>query len=116
MQYQTLLESYLRQLKLPTFIQNYQAFAKDAARADLPPERYLLALCQAEVEQRETNRIEKAIANAKFPVLKELSAFDFSMVQNVPKQKVLELAQGGYIAQAENIILIGNPGLGKTHI
>ena len=116
MQYQALLESYLRQLRLPTFAQNYQSFAQDAARSNLSCERYLFALCQAEVEQRETHRIEKAIVNAKFPVLKDLSTFDFSAVQNISKQRVLELAQGGYIAQAENIILIGNPGLGKTHI
>lgn len=116
MQYQALLETYLRQLRLPTFAQNYKAFAQDAARSNLSCERYLFALCQAEVEQRETHRIEKAIVNAKFPVLKDLSNFDFTAVQNIAKQRVLELAQGGYIAQAENIILIGNPGLGKTHI
>jgi DNA replication protein DnaC len=116
MQHQALLENYLRLLRLPTFAQNYQSYAQDATRTNLSYERYLLALCQAEVEQREANRIEKAIAHAKFPVLKDLSSFDFTAVQNIPKQKVLELAQGGYIAQAENIILIGNPGLGKTHI
>ena len=116
MHHQTVLENYLRQFRLPTFAQNYQAFAQDATRSNLPYERYLLALCQAEAEQREANRIEKAIANAKFPVLKDLSSFDFTAVQNISKQKVLELAQGGYITQAENIILIGNPGLGKTHV
>jgi DNA replication protein DnaC len=116
MQHQALLENYLRMLKLPTFAQNYQSYAQDAIRTNLSYERYLLALCQAEAEQREANRIEKAIANARFPVLKDLSSFDFTAVQNIAKQKVLELAQGGYITQAENIILIGNPGLGKTHI
>ena len=114
MQHQALLENYLRLLRLPTFVQNYQSYAQDAIRTNLSYERYLLALCQAEAGQREANRIEKAIANAKFPVLKDLSSFDFTAVQNISKQKVLELAQGGYIAQAENIILIGNPGLGKT--
>ena len=114
MQHQALLENYLRLLRLPTFAQNYQSYAQDATRTNLSYERYLLALCQAEVEQREANRIEKAIAHAKVPVLKDLSTFDFTAVQNIPKQKVLELAQGGYIAQAENIILIGNPGLGNT--
>ena len=116
MQHQALLENYLRLLRLPTFAQHYQSYAQDATRTNLSYERYLLALCQAEVEQREANRIEKASAHAKGPVLKDLSTFDFTAVQNIPKQKVLELAQGGYIAQAENIILIGNPGLGKTHI
>jgi len=79
-------------------------------------ERYLLALCEAEVSQREANRVERAIAQAKFPVTKELASFDFSAVPDLPKTKVLELAQGGYMARAEPIILIGNPGLGKTHI
>ncbi len=115
-QHQALLESYLHQFKLPTFAQNYQAFAQDASRTDLSYERYLLALCTAEAEQRDVHRVERCIAAAKFPLLKDLSGFDFSMVQNVSKQKVLELSQGGYMAKAETIILIGNPGLGKTHV
>src|SRR2546428_447034 len=101
---------------MPTFAQNYQSYAQDAMRTNLSYERYLLALCQVEAEQREAHRIERAIANAKFPVLKDLATFDFTAVQNVQKQRVLELAQGGYMAKAENIILIGNPGLGKPHI
>ncbi|MHB8597323.1 MAG: IS21-like element helper ATPase IstB [Ktedonobacteraceae bacterium] len=115
-QHQALLESYLRQFHLPTFAQNYQAFAQDASRTDLSYERYLLALCTAEAEQRDVHRVERCLAAAKFPIMKDLSGFDFSVVQNVSKQKVLELSQGGYIAKAETIILIGNPGLGKTHV
>jgi DNA replication protein DnaC len=116
MQHQTLLETYLRQLRLPTFAQHYQVFAQDATRSNLPYERYLLALCQAEHEQREANRVERAIVNAKFPLVKELASFDFSAVQGITKTRVLELAQGGYMARAESILLVGNPGLGKTHI
>ena len=116
MQHQALLETYLKQLRLPTFAQNYQTFAQDATRTNLSYERYLLALCQAEAEQRQANRIERAIFNAKFPLMKELGSFDFSLVQGLTKTRVLELAQGGYMSKAENIILIGTPGLGKTHI
>jgi DNA replication protein DnaC len=116
MQQNTLLESYLRQLKLPTFAQNYAAMASDAARSGLSCERYLLALCQAELAQRDANRVERCIAQAKLPVLKELSQFDWSCVPGVSKTRVLELAQGGYIAHAEPILMIGNPGLGKTHV
>ena len=47
---------------------------------------------------------------------KELTSFDFSHVQGITKARVLELSQGGYLSKAENIILIGNPGLGKSHI
>ena len=113
---QSLLETYLKQLRLPTFLQNYQTVAQDAARTDLPYERYLLALCEAEIQQREVHRVVRAIAQARFPIRKDLASFDFSLVQGVTKQRVLELAQGGYIAKAETIILVGNPGLGKTHV
>lgn len=115
-QYQAQLESYLRQFHLPTFVQNYQTFAQDAARTGLSCERYLLALSVAEAEQRDVHRMERCIAAAKFPVKKDLSSFDFGAVENVPRTKVLELAQGGYMSKAETIILIGNPGLGKTHV
>ena len=116
MQQNTLLESYLRQLKLPTFAQNYAAIASDAARTGLSCERYLLALCEAELAQRDANRVERCIAQAKLPVLKELSQFDWNCVQGVSKTRVFELAQGGYIAHAEPILMIGNPGLGKSHV
>src|SRR6266567_5430821 len=116
MQQNALLESYLRQLKLPSFAQNYAAFASDAARTDLSCERYLLALCEAELAQRDANRVERCTAQARLPVLKELSQFDWSCVQGVSKTRVFELAQGGYIANAEPILLVGNPGLGKTHV
>jgi DNA replication protein DnaC len=110
MQHQALLENYLRQLRLSTFAQNYQTFAQDATRTNLSYERYLLALCQAEAEQREANRIERAILNAKFPLMKELGSFDFSLVQGITKTRVLELSQGGYLSQAENVILNGRAG------
>jgi len=71
MQHQALLENYLRLLRLPTFAQNYQAFAQDATCANLSYERYLLALCQAKAQQCRANRIECATLNTKFPIMKE---------------------------------------------
>src|SRR5947209_1700636 len=116
MQDKGLLETYLRALRLTTFAQNYQVFAQDAARTNLSFERYLFGLCEAEMLQREANRVERAIGNAKFPVMKELDSFDFSAVQGISQPRVVELAQGSYLAKKESIILVGNPGLGKTHV
>lgn len=116
MQHQAVLEGYLKQLHLSTFVQNYQVYAQDAARTNLPYERYLLALCGAEVAQRDALRVQRAMAAAKFPVFKDLATFDFEAVPALPKQRVLDLAQGSYMAGRETVILIGNPGLGKTHI
>lgn len=111
-----LLESYLRQLRLPSFAHNYQAFAADAARSNLDYTRYLLALAEQEVNKREQNRIQKRVKAARFPVLKELADFDFSALPALNKAQVLDLSRGEYIRKHEPIVFIGNPGLGKTHL
>jgi len=111
-----LLETNLKQLRLSTFLQNYRKFAEDAARANLGYDRYLLALVEQEVAQREENRKVRRIKAARFPVLKELADFDFSCVPSLNKQRVLELARGSYLDKAESVLLVGNPGLGKTHV
>ncbi|HET8852815.1 MAG TPA: ATP-binding protein [Ktedonobacteraceae bacterium] len=67
-----------------------------------------------EMASREAHRIERAISQARFPVLKDLADFDWNAVPSVPKSRILELAQGAYITKAEPIILLGNPGLGKV--
>ncbi len=111
-----LLESYLKQLHLPTFVRNYRSFAEDGARSNLSYDRFLLALAEQEVNERTRKREMLRIKEAHFPVLKELADFDFSCVPQLNKQQVLALAQGNYIRRAEPILLVGNPGLGKTHV
>ena len=111
-----LLETYLKQLRLPTFLQNYGKFAQDAARDNLGYDRFLLALAKQEVTQREKNLRLRRTKAARFPIIKEMADFDFSCVPSVNKQRILNLAQGDYIKQTEPIIMVGNPGLGKSHI
>jgi DNA replication protein DnaC len=78
--------------------------------------RFLLALTEQEIAQRERNLLQKRIKAARFPMLKELADFDFSAVPLLNKAQVLDYARGDYIRQRESIIFIGNPGLGKTHL
>lgn len=111
-----LLETYLKQLRLPAFLQNYRQVAADGAHANLTYDRYLLALAEQEVAQRETNRQQRRIKAARFPVLKDLAQFDFSAVPDLNKARVLDLARGEYILKREPILMVGNPGVGKTHV
>jgi len=111
-----LLESYLKELHLSGFLRNYRKFAEDAAQANQGYDRYLLALAEQEIAQRQKNRQARLIKAAHFPVLKELADLDFNCLPSVSKPRVLELAQGGYIRQAEPVLMVGNPGLGKTHL
>jgi DNA replication protein DnaC len=110
------LEAYLKQLGLTTFLSNHTSFAADAAQNQHSYARYLLALAEQEVSQRAANSRQRRLKEAKFPLLKELNAFDFTLIPGLNQQKILHLAQGDYIRHAEPVILIGNPGLGKTHI
>ena len=111
-----LLDTYLRQLRLPSFLKQYAQFAADAARNNEDYVRYLLALAELEVNQREQNVLKKRIRAARFPVTKELADFDFSAVPLLNKAQLLDYARGEYIQKRESLIFIGNPGLGKTHL
>ena len=112
--HQARLEAYLRELKLPMFLHHYQTYAQDAARVGLSCERYLLALCETESAEREARRIERAITLAKFPFVKEIATYDFSAVENIPKARILELAEGDYLAKAENLLLVGKEAAWKN--
>ena len=111
-----LLDTYLKQLRLPTFLHSYRKLADDAARVNLGYDRFLLKLVEQEVAQRELNQQTRHIRAARFPMLKELADFDFSAVPKLNKAQVLDLARGAYIEKAEPILLVGNPGLGKSHL
>jgi DNA replication protein DnaC len=110
-----LLESYLKQLGLTTFLRHYQTLAEDATQGQQSYQRFLLALAEAEVKQRDVNGQKRRLQEARFPRLKSFADFDFSAIPGLNQQRLLQLAQGEYIAKAEPIILVGNPGLGKTH-
>ncbi len=111
-----LLEEYLRRLRLPVVLARYPQVAKEAAQHGLPYEQFLLLLTEQELAQRDENMQRRRIAQAKFPMLKTLDQFDFSLVPQLNRQLVLELAQGHYLAAKENVLLVGQVGTGKTHI
>ena len=111
-----LLETYLRELRLPTILRTYRQVAQDAGQAHLGYDAFLLALVEQELAQRDRNRQQQRIKEARFPLLKELSDFDFSCLQSPAQAQILALADGHYIPAAEPVILVGNPGLGKTHL
>ena len=111
-----LLDLHLKTLRLPAFIHNHARVAEEASKANMGFDRYLLALAEQEVAQRDRNQQQRCIQSARFPMLKELADFDFSALQSLNKARVLELAQGDYISKAETVILLGAPGLGKSHV
>lgn len=111
-----LLKHHLGQLKLPTIRQECEAMAAQCARENVDHLRYLLRLCERELLDRERKASERRLKAARFPSIKTLASFDFAQRPSLNKHRVVDLARGGYIQERENILLVGNPGTGKTHI
>lgn len=114
MESNALLEAYLGQLHLTNFIKYYRPFAADAARANQDHVRYLLALAEQEVQQREQRMHQRQIKAARFPLLRELADFDFSRVPGLNKAYILDLARGEYITRHEPIDRTGGRRPGRT--
>ncbi len=112
----TVLESYLHRLRLPVFLAHYPKVAADAAHEGLGYEQFLLLLAEQELAQRDENMQRRRLSQAKFPVLKTFDQYDFTLMPQLNRPLVLELAQGHYIAKRENILLVGQIGTGKTHL
>jgi len=111
-----LLESYLKKLKMPQAAKTYLSMAREAEENNLSYEQFLLGVLEQEIGQRENNRIQRGIRQAAFPIIKTLDSFDFKAIPSLNKQKILKLASCEYIKNLENIIMVGNSGVGKTHI
>lgn len=111
-----LLKAHFRQLRLPTMSKEFEKLARDAAAANQTFTQFLLRLTEIELAARAANAVSTRIKNASFPVLKEFDTFDFSVMPQLSKPKILELARCEWIEQKYNCCLIGGSGTGKTHI
>jgi DNA replication protein DnaC len=113
---QVLLEHHLKQLRLPTFLREYDKVARQCAAESADYPRYLLRLAELELLDRERRATERRIHQARFPVVKSLDTFEFMALPSVNKALVLELARCEFLLRRENVLLLGNSGTGKTHL
>ena len=113
---QVLLTHYLKTLRLPTFLREYDKLARQCAGEEVDYPRYLLRLAELEMIERERRTVERRIKEARFPAVKSLDSFEFTAIPSLNKSLVLELARSEYVGRRENIIAVGNSGTGKTHI
>ena len=111
-----LLEHHLKELKLPTFLREYDKLAGRCAAEGVDHPDYLLRLSELELIDRNHRMVERRIKEARFPTVKSLDTFDFLAIPSLNKALVLELARCEYVERRENIIALGNSGTGKTHI
>ena len=106
---------YARQLKIPTFSNYRDVLRQSKSNADFSD--LLLDLMMAEAASRQENQTRRRLKAAGFPLQKTLDDFDMSQLNpSVSPVFLQELASCKYIDERQNIVMIGNPGRGKTHI
>ncbi len=113
---QVLLEHYLKMLRLPTSLREYDKVARQCSDESVDYPRYLLRMTELELLDRERRATERRIHQARFPVVKSLDTFEFLSIPSVNKALVLELARCEFLQRHENVLLLGNSGTGKTHL
>ena len=111
------LPMLLTELRLPTVKRLWPALAEQSNREGWPAERFLTALLEHELNERETRRIDRHRVESMLPPDKRLSCFEFAAVPTVSKAHVTALIEGdSWLEQGANLLLFGPPGVGKTHL
>jgi DNA replication protein DnaC len=111
-----LLKHHLKQLRLPTMHAECEKIAARAASDNVDHLGFLLHLTELELIERERKAAERRLKAARFPAHKALDEFDFQARPSVNKPLLLQLIQGDYLEQRENILLVGPSGTGKSHL
>ncbi len=111
------LNLILTDLRLPAIKQAWAAFAERSDKEGWPAARFLATLAEHEVAQRDRRRIERHLADARLLPGKTLDGFDFAATPMISKAHVTALCAGDtWIEAGANLILIGGPGGGKSHL
>jgi DNA replication protein DnaC len=107
----------LTELRLPTMKSLYPDFTAQADKEGWPSARLLATLTEHEVAERARRRIERHLAEARLLPGKRLDNFDFKAVPMISKAQVNAItAADGWLNEGANLILIGPPGTGKSHL
>jgi len=106
----------LGRLQLTAMRDQLDSLLDEAARRELSLREALAFLCQREVARRDERRIAMALRIAHFPHRRELVGFDFKAQPSLDPRQIRELALGRWIANGDTLLLLGPPGVGKTHL
>lgn len=110
------LPAMLTALRLPSIHRHWPTLAERADKEGWPAARFLAALAEREIAERETRRIRRHLLESCLPGGKTLATFDFKALPSVPRARIAALAAGDWLETGANLIAIGNSGAGKTHL
>ncbi|NIR28694.1 MAG: ATP-binding protein [Desulfuromonadales bacterium] len=113
---EAVLRGYCRELKTPTLFREHAGLARQARDGGWDYEDFLVQLLEAEVQARREHTAARRLREARFPEPKTFDTFDWNALEGISRPKLNELARCEYIERAEDVVLAGPIGTGKTHI
>lgn len=113
---EALIKELCKELKTPTLYREHVGLAREANDGQWAYEDYLLQLLETETNARRRSSAAKRLREARFPDVKTLDQIDWKALTGVSRPKILELSSCEYLEKAENVIIAGPIGTGKTHL
>ncbi len=110
------LEYTLRQLKLDNVTDHLEQWLQDASKQEWSYAEFLEKIFSQELSEKYSKRTEMNIRLAKFPYIKTISSFDFKYQPTLDPKQFKEFSACRWVANGDNLILLGPPGVGKTHL
>jgi DNA replication protein DnaC len=110
------LGEHLRKLRLIKSGERLEALLQDAASQELPYAEFLEQVLGEEVAAKTSKNIAMRTAMARFPFVKPLESFDFAYQPSIDHRQIQTLANCHFIEHGDNVIILGPPGVGKTHL
>lgn len=111
-----LLKDHLEYLGLATIAQLYQEVCERAVRENFSYIDFLEEILSHEVSSKRERAIKKRLKEARFPLIKTVQSFDFNYPKSINRKRVLNLLDLKLIEKKANLIIMGPPGTGKTHL
>ena len=110
------LRAQLADLKMPGALEALDEILRQLDGGTLPAPAALEALLGAQISLRNNRRLQAAMRSSRLPAVKTLADFDFSFQPSVKREQIDSLHTLGFVERRENVVLLGPPGVGKTHL
>lgn len=110
------LNGMLRTLKLPSFAANFEKIGIETEQQGWTFGQALRQLCELELHDRHERRILRLLKSSDLPTDKTLGTLDMNTLPAKVRRQLPSLCEGGFLSRAENVLLFGLPGRGKTHV
>ena len=110
------VRAMLADLKMPGALEAVDGILAQADNGGATASEAIEQLLQAQVVLRNNRRLQTAMRASRLPAVKTLAEFDFAFQPSIKREQIESLHELGFVTRAENVILLGPPGVGKTHL